>query len=286
MGTSPMLMAIVNVTPDSFSDGGQFLSLKASLDHIYQCAAQGATIIDIGGASSRPGSVAISAQSEWERIGPLLQALYQEKFPLPVSIDTMHAIVAQQALELGATMINDISALSDPTMASTVARYQAKLVLMHMQGSPATMQDNPTYTNITQTILQFWQQRAQLAMQAGIDQQQIWVDPGIGFGKTTRHNMQLLQALPILCQQPYPVLLGPSRKRFLGEMTGKPVEQRDEATAAVCAIAAAAGVAGLRIHNVAACRDAAQIGWSLTTTRQWRARLDSNQLPPDRKSVV
>ena len=206
--------------------------------------------------------------STFYRVLPLLDALQQAGPPASLSIDTRHAAVAAAALQRGVRLVNDVSALDDPAMAAVVAAHDAELILMHMRGSPADMQRAPAYADVVQAVRDFWQQRRDRARQAGIATRRLIFDPGLGFGKTLRHNLQLLTALPQLARLGAPVCVGPSRKAFLGELTGhRQPAQRDAATAAVVALAIAGGASLVRVHNVAAVRDAVRVACA------WRATL-------------
>lgn len=254
---SPLLMGILNITPDSFSDGGQLTSVDSVLLQANALVAAGATILDIGGESSRPGAAPVSEEEEKARVLPVFEALAKESFPVFLSIDTYKAGVAQEAIDRGACIINDISALQDPEMAPLAARTQAALILMHMRGTPQTMQKgNLEYEDITLEISRFLEKSILKAHEAGIPKSKCMVDPGLGFGKTAEHNLRLTGELNALLELGHPVVYGPSRKRFLGEVTGRKVDDRDRATAAACAIARLAGAHIFRVHNVAEVSDA------------------------------
>jgi dihydropteroate synthase len=246
-----IVMGILNVTPDSFSDGGQFDDIDAAVAHGVAMARQGAAIIDIGPESTRPGSEAVEADEQINRAVPVIRAL-SKKVSIPISIDTRIPAVAQAAIEAGASIINDITALADEDMAKLAAGKQVPVVLMHMQGTPQTMQAGPHYDDVVREVSDFLEKRARVAEAAGVAQERIFIDPGIGFGKTTEHNLLLLNHLDRLCDLGYRVLLGASRKRFIGQLTGRedPAD-RIFGTAATTAIAVAKGASIIRVHDVA-----------------------------------
>ena len=263
---SPILMGILNLTPDSFSDGGRYGDLEAVLKQAKDLVDAGATVLDIGGESSRPGSDPVSADEEARRVLPVIEALLGAELGAVISVDTTKAIVADQAAALGAEIINDISSLGDPGMASVAAKHQVGLILMHMRGTPKTMQSSEiTYNNLKKQVLEHLQSAIQRAIQAGVAHERIMVDPGIGFGKNLSHNIVLTQSISDLKKTGCRILYGPSRKRFLGEITGRSVEDRDRATAAACAIAAYEGADLFRVHDIAAVRDAVEVGFALRT---------------------
>ena len=246
-----VVMGVLNVTPDSFSDGGQFFDTDKAIEHGLQMAGNGAAIIDIGGESTRPSSAPISADEQIKRAIPVIEAL-AKKIDVPISIDTKRQEVAKAALEAGASMINDITALSDERMGELAAEQQVPVILMHMQGTPATMQTEPKYEDVVGEVLEFLLGRAKRAEQFGISKEKIFIDPGIGFGKTLEHNLLLLRNIDKFVVSGYRVLVGPSRKSFIGQITGKekPAE-RIFGTAASVALCAAAGVSIVRVHDVA-----------------------------------
>jgi dihydropteroate synthase len=244
-------MGILNVTPDSFSDGGEFLDTDKAVVHGEYMAGAGAAIIDVGAESSRPGSKPVGTGEQIERAIPVIKQL-AGKIDIPISIDTTDAAVARAALAAGAAMINDIGALGDDEMAKLAAQEQVPVVLMHMQGEPATMQAEPKYDDVVGEVLSYLISRAKRAEGFGIAKNMIFIDPGIGFGKTSEHNLELLRNLDRFVASGYRVLVGTSRKWFIGELTGKkePAE-RIFGTAATVALAAAAGVSVVRVHDVA-----------------------------------
>jgi dihydropteroate synthase len=243
-------MGVLNVTPDSFSDGGEFLDTDKAVSHGLDMARAGAAIIDVGAESSRPGSQPVGTGEQIKRAIPVIEQL-AAKIDIPISIDAADATVAKAALDAGAAMINDITALSDGDMAKLAAEREVPVVLMHKQGEPATMQIEPKYDDVVAEVLAFLLARAKRAEDFGIAKEMIFIDPGIGFGKTTEHNLELLRNLDKFVAAGYRLLVGTSRKRFIGELTGKakPAE-RLFGTAASVAQAAAAGVSIVRVHDV------------------------------------
>jgi len=267
-GGAPAIMGILNLTPDSFSDGGKFTTREAAIAQALRMAEEGAAIIDVGGESSRPGAGPISDDEQLARVLPVIEAL---RSALPtrtlLSIDTRSPVVAARALTAGAAIVNDISAGRSDGMFDVVARSGAAMVLMHMQGVPDTMQLNPTYSDVVGEIVAYLSQRAALAETYGIASTRILIDPGIGFGKTRQHNLTLLRALPRFVATGYPVLLGASRKRFMGAIcreTG--FTDLLGATCATTALGVAAGVKVFRVHDVRANRQAAEVAWAIRQT--------------------
>jgi len=253
------VMGILNVTPDSFSDGGQFFDLGRAAEHGLDMVDEGAAILDIGGESTRPGSQPVSSVEQIHRVVPVIEAL-AGRVEVSISIDTHDVEVARAALRAGASIINDITALADEQMARLAAEEQVPVVLMHMQGTPATMQTEPTYTDVVAEVRDFLVERAKRAEGMGIARDRIFIDPGIGFGKTLEHNLLLLKHLDALIATGYRVLVGPSRKRFLGTITGrdKPAE-RVSGTAATVATCVTAGVSIIRVHDVGPMHDVVQV---------------------------
>ena len=251
----PLLMGIVNVTPDSFSDGGRFFSSETAIAHAMKLIQEGADILDIGGESTRPGSLPISLEEELERVLPVVEGL--AKTNVPLSIDTSKAGVARRCLQAGAHMINDVTALrGDPDMAAVVREFNAAVVLMHMQGTPETMQVAPHYDDVVAEITAFFEERIRFATAVGIAKERIVLDPGIGFGKTRDHNLQILARMAEFQTLELPVLLGVSRKGFLGRLLDRPVEDRLPASlAAVCYPLAQNAVQIVRVHDVKETRD-------------------------------
>jgi dihydropteroate synthase len=250
------IMGIVNVTPDSFSDGGEFLDPERAIAHGRQLAAEGADVLDIGGESTRPGAQGVTAEEELKRVGPVLEALAAGEGPA-VSIDTSKSAVAETALDLGAVMVNDVTALrADPDLAGLCAQRDCEVVLMHMLGDPRTMQKNPTYDDVVDDVKAFLAERVEFAVSEGIDEDRIWIDPGIGFGKTVEHNLELHRRLGELAEVGRPIAFGSSRKSFIGKLTGAEVERRLGGTIASNVIAYANGARMLRVHDVAPMRQA------------------------------
>ncbi len=250
-----MLMGVLNATPDSFSDGGQHNSPEAAIEFGSRLAKDGADLVDVGGESTRPGSSPVSAQIELERVLPVVRGLSERG--IPVSVDTMKAEVAATAIALGAKMINDVSALRDPDMASVCATGGVSVCLMHMQGTPKTMQQAPQYDDVVSEVCEFLLERATYAESQGISKGRIWIDPGIGFGKTDEHNFRLLRNLDRICSLGYPVLLGVSRKGFIGRAlpagnSPAATDDRLEGTLAIQSWAQLQGVHCIRVHDVRA----------------------------------
>ena len=253
---APAVMGVVNVTPDSFSDGGAFLDPAAAIAHGLQLAAEGADVLDVGGESTRPGSDPVPLEVELERVLPVIDGLARQT-EVPISIDTVKAEVAEQAIRAGAALVNDVTALRhDPAMAGVVAAAGVPVCLMHMLGEPKTMQEDPHYTDVVAEVSAFLTERVDFARASGIDPDQICIDPGIGFGKTIDHNLALLRHLDRIAAIGPPVLVGASRKSFLGVLTGQPLEGRDVATVAVNLAAVRRGAWMLRVHAVRPTRDA------------------------------
>jgi dihydropteroate synthase len=242
-------MGVVNVTPDSFSEDGLFLDVAAAVAYAHGLKEEGAAIMDVGGESTRPGSEGVSAEEELRRIEPVLERLRG----IPVSIDTSKAVVAERALALGAVMVNDVTALrGDPDLAGVVADSDAYLCLMHMLGEPRTMQDDPRYDDVVSEVAAFLEERLSFAVQAGIEEERICLDPGIGFGKTLDHNLELLARLDEIVSLGRPVLVGASRKRFLGRLLGDPEALTGPVSAgvAVAVLAFERGASIFRVHDV------------------------------------
>lgn len=250
---SALIMGIVNLTPDSFFDGGLLDGPGAARDHALRLVEEGADILDLGAESSRPGAAPIAASEEQARLLPVLEAL--EDCPVPISVDTYHESTARLALERGVAMINDISAMRhDPGMAGVIAEFGCPVVLMHMQGTPRNMQQNPHYTNVVEEICSFFEARIAAAQSAGIAREQIWLDPGFGFGKTVAHNLTLLRELRAFGRFDLPVLIGTSNKSTIGAVLGTEVHDRSEGTAATVAVSIGGGAHCVRVHDVRAMR--------------------------------
>ena len=259
-----VIMGVLNVTPDSFSDGGKFTDIDAAVAHAERMAADGADVIDVGAESTRPGSQRVPADEQRRRIMPVLEQL-TARLDVPVSIDTTRAAVAAEALDLGAAIINDVSAgRDDEAMLPLAAERCVPIVLMHMLSSPTDMQDDPQYDDVLADVRQFLLDRARQAVDTGVSREQIVIDPGIGFGKTTEHNLMLIANLHELVATGYAVMLGASRKRFIGQVTGaaEPTD-RVAGTVATTALGVTAGVQMFRVHDVAANRQAADVTFAI-----------------------
>lgn len=241
-------MGILNVTPDSFSDGGRYLNHDLALTHGLRLTEDGADFIDVGGESTRPGSKPVSIQEEIRRVVPVIEEL-AKKVSIPISVDTYKSAVAEAALDAGAVIVNDISGLTfDSNMAKVIFSHRVTVVLMHIKGTPKIMQKNPTYENVTMEVKQFLARQARNAEQTGIEQ--IIIDPGIGFGKKFEHNIQLMRELGMLTELGYPILVGPSRKSFLGVILDLPPQERMEGTAAAVTTSILNGAHIIRVHDV------------------------------------
>jgi dihydropteroate synthase len=257
--TGCVVMGVLNVTPDSFSDGGQFFDKDKAIEQGLKMAGDGAAIIDVGGESTRPGSASVSVEEQIRRVVPVIEAL-AKKVEVPISIDTTNYEVAKAALDAGAAMINDITALGDKRMGELAAEQDVPVVLMHIQGTPRTMQIEPKYKDVVAEVLAFLLERAKRAEKFGIAKDMIFIDPGIGFGKTTEHNLLLLRHIDKFVDSGYRVCVGTSRKSFVGKITGKerPTE-RMFGTAATVALCSVAGVSIVRVHDVAEMVDVVKI---------------------------
>ncbi|MCC6579988.1 MAG: dihydropteroate synthase [Phycisphaeraceae bacterium] len=269
----PRIMGILNVTPDSFSDGGEHNTLEAAVAHALTMFDEGADLIDIGGESTRPGSQRVLPEDQIARTVPVIRSLLQQLPGAIISIDTTRAAVAEVALDAGAMIVNDVSAgTDDPAMLALIARRGVPAVLMHMQGQPATMQQEPHYDDVVAEVLGHLLRQARAAMQAGAERSRIILDPGIGFGKTKLHNLALLAALDEFVATGHPILLGTSRKRFMGSIctyhnrTPLPAELVS-ATCATTALGVMAGVKLFRVHDVLANRQAADVAWAIAQAR-------------------
>lgn len=255
----PLVMGILNVTPDSFSDGGRFLNVEAATAHAQRMAEAGADLLDIGAESSRPGAIPISQEEELRRLIPVVESVCRV-VSLPVSVDTTKAIVARRALEAGAVIVNDISALrGDRRMGQMVAEAGAGLVVMHMQGTPQTMQQSPVYADVVEEVRAFFVERIAAAEGAGIPRTRIMLDPGIGFGKLKEHNLTLIANVGSFTDLGCPVLLGLSRKSFIGQVLQRSVNERVFGTAAAVAMAIERGASVVRVHDVSEIRDVVDI---------------------------
>ena len=251
LGERTMLMGIVNVTPDSFSDGGRFLGAADAVDHALRMAAEGADILDVGGESTRPGAGDVSVAEELGRVLPVIEGIRAELPNVPLSVDTRRAEVAREAIAAGAAIVNDVSAAADPEMLPLVREAGVGIVLMHMKGEPKTMQERPTYEDVVAEVRTFLAARLGAAVAAGVPRDRLCVDPGIGFGKNLHHNLELLRHIGSFRDLRVPVLVGASRKRFIGELTGvDDPAQRVEGTAGAVAWCAGQGVDVVRVHDV------------------------------------
>jgi dihydropteroate synthase len=252
-----MLMGVVNVTPDSFSDGGRFLDPAAAIAHGFELAGEGAAILDIGGESTRPGAASVPVEQELARVLPVIEGLVAAELGARVSIDTSKGSVAAAALSAGATIVNDVTALrASPEIAGMVADRGAELCLMHMRGEPRTMQDRPHYDDVVSEVKRFLEERLAFAVSQGLREELILLDPGIGFGKTVSHNLELLARLGELVALGRPVVIGTSRKSFIGRLTGREVDGRLAGTIATNVLAYERGARVFRVHEVAPLLDA------------------------------
>lgn len=256
LGESPKIMGILNVTPDSFSDGGNWLSPGKAIDHALELVEQGADILDVGGESTRPGATPVSVQDELDRVIPVIEQL-ADRISIPIAVDTMKAPVAKEALAAGADVINDVTAFTfDEQMVHVAAASDCGVILMHMLGTPQTMQDEPTYKDVVREVSVYLQERVSALTDRGVAANRIVVDPGVGFGKTAQHNLSLLSNVEKFRQFGHPVLIGHSRKRFLGKIIGRTVEERLAGTIGVSIALAQQHADILRVHDVAAVKDA------------------------------
>ena len=245
-----LVMGILNVTPDSFSDGGRFLDRAAAVAHATRMVDDGADILDVGGESTRPGSTAVSVDEELERVRPVIERLAELHPAIPISIDTRKASVAAEAIAAGATIVNDVSGGADPDMFDVVRERDAAVVLMHMRGEPTTMQEAPRYDDVVGEVHEYLRQRIEAAELAGIDPERIAIDPGIGFGKDLAHNLELMRRVDVLLDLRRPVLVGPSRKRFLGTILDVPEDDRVEGTIGAVVWLVSRGAHLVRVHDV------------------------------------
>lgn len=268
-GGRPLIMGILNVTPDSFSDGGKFSGLNAALQQVERMLSEGADIIDIGGESTRPGSDPVAAGEQIQRVVPVIQAIRQQGSDVLISIDTTLSEVAKAALDAGADIINDVSGGKDDAAILTLAAQTGvPIILMHSQGAPKTMQDNPRYENVVQEVINALDECVNAALKAGIKKEAIVIDPGIGFGKRKQDNLDLLAHLDALVAMGYPVLLGTSRKRFMGTICDvKEPSELVTATAVTTALGVMAGVRMFRVHDVRENRQAADVAWAIKQSR-------------------
>lgn len=253
----PLIMGVINVTPDSFSDGGLLSSSAAAIEHGRRLAAEGADILDVGGESTRPGAAPVLADDELRRVLPVIEGL--RGLDVPLSVDTSKPAVMAEVLRSGADMINDVAGFRAPGALEAVAGSAAALCVMHMQGEPRTMQANPHYADVVSEVADFLAQRAEAAQSAGIARARIAIDPGIGFGKTLEHNLELLRNLGKLASRGWPVLIGVSRKSMLGKITGRATSERVHASVAAALLAVINGATIVRVHDVRATRDALDV---------------------------
>ena len=260
--STPKIMGILNFTPDSFSDSGKFFQLDKALFQVETMLNQGASIIDIGGESTRPMAEEVTLEEELERVVPLVEAV-RKRFDCWISVDSSKAQVMQEAAKVGMDLINDIRALQEPDALQTAVRLALPVCIMHMQGQPRTMQINPHYDDVVADVLKFMQQRTEQCLASGIKKENLIWDPGFGFGKSVQHNYCLLQQFFVFCEQGYPVLAGISRKSMIGAVLDKPVEQRTVGSVAAALIAAMKGASILRVHDVGETADALKI-WLAT----------------------
>ena len=253
-----LIMGVMNITPDSFFDGGTLSSLDVALTHAEQLIKEGADILDVGGESTRPGAEPVDLEQEVDRVIPVIQKL-KEEFDIKVSVDTSKAKVMQAAVDVGVDMLNDVTALSDSHSLSVVAKSQLPICVMHMQGEPRTMQASPQYQNVVSEVNQFLAGIAEKCQQEGVKPENIILDPGLGFGKSLEHNLRLLASVPALSKLGYPVLIGGSRKSMLGQLLSRDVDERMPASIALAAQAALNGANIVRVHDVQATYDAVRL---------------------------
>jgi len=257
-GTMPVIMGILNVTPDSFSDGGEYDCIDMGVQRALEMQAEGASIIDIGGESTRPGALPVNTEQEIERVVPVIEAIRQQS-DIPISIDTSKPEVMRAAVLAGANLVNDVNALRAEGAVACCVELGVPVCLMHMQGEPRTMQQNPEYVDVVSDVRDFLIQRAQTCMDAGIAQSQILLDPGFGFGKTLAHNLQLVARLDELCRLDFPVLIGLSRKSMFGAILDRPVDDRLIGSVVAAVVAYGKGARWFRVHDVAETSDALRV---------------------------
>ncbi len=258
-----LIMGILNVTPDSFSDGGRFVDTGKAVEHAKRMVEEGADIIDVGGESTRPGSEPVTWEKELERAGPVIERLVEE-VKVPISIDTYKPEVAQKCIELGAHMVNDITGLRNREMVGLISRERVPVIAMHMKGYPKTMQENPVYNDVVVEIKEFFSERLSEAGKAGI--KDVIIDPGIGFGKTVEHNLQIIKRLREFKELGCPIMVGPSRKSFIGSITGLPASERLEGTIASVTLSVMNGANIVRVHDVKECKRALKVVESILRT--------------------
>jgi dihydropteroate synthase len=262
-GPGPFLMGVVNTTPDSFSDGGRFLDAAAAVAHALRLAEEGADLIDLGGESTRPGAPPVPAAEEVRRVVPVIERLRARGFALPISVDTCKAEVARAALAAGADLVNDVMGLADPALAAVVAEAKVPVVLMHMRGTPSDMATRASYDDVVADVARELEAAVARAVAAGVHPERIVLDPGIGFAKTPAQNVEVLARLPELRKLGWPLLVGPSRKSFIGAVTGAAVQDRLPGTLAAVTAAVLAGAEFVRVHDVAPARQAAVLAAAL-----------------------
>jgi dihydropteroate synthase len=255
-------MGVINVTPDSFADGGRFVNSEAAVSHALRMIEDGAGLIDVGGESTRPGAQAVGVEEEINRVVPVIEAL-AARTKIPISVDTSKAAVMTAAVRAGASMINDVRALREPGALEAAAQTQASICLMHMQGEPRTMQSDPRYSDVVAEVRDFLRERAQACLASGIAKNRLVVDPGIGFGKRLEHNLALLAGLPALTALGWPVLIGVSRKSMFGALLGRSVDERVAGSVAMATAAVLAGASIVRTHDIAATVDAVKVAVAL-----------------------
>lgn len=276
-GPGPVLVGILNVTPDSFSDGGEFLRLEAAVAQAGRLLDEGARVVDVGGESTRPGSDPVSPEEEQRRVLPVVRGILAARPEAVVSIDTYRATTAEAALDAGAHIVNDVTALGDPRMAGLVAERGCPIVLMHMLGEPKSMQEDPRYQDVVREVRDFLAERAERAIRAGIDEKNVVLDPGIGFGKTLEHNLTLLDRLDVLVELGFPVLFGASRKSFLGKILGSgDAKSRLFGTVATNVMAYERGATLFRVHDVRPNREALEVAAAARRSTQ-RGRADARR---------
>ena len=258
-------MGIVNVTPNSFSDGGRYLDPGSAVDHGLRLREEGADLVDVGGESTRPGAEAVGVEEELRRVIPVVERLAREG--VPVSVDTMKPEVMRAAMDAGCAVVNDVNAFRAPGALEAVARAEVNVIAMHMQGTPATMQKEPDYDDVVAEVGAYLRERARALEAAGVDSSRIALDPGFGFGKTLAHNVALFRALPVLAEMGYPIVAGVSRKRMVGEITGRPLEDRVAGSVAAALLAVQNGASLVRVHDVRETVDAIKI-WMQLGKRQ------------------
>jgi len=257
------IVGVLNVTPDSFSDGGRYLEPDAGVEHALRLAAEGADVIDVGGESTRPGAPEVPVEEELRRVLPILERLARAGFPVPISIDTSRASVARAALDTGAAMVNDVRGLADPELAAVVAGAGVPVVLMHMRGTPRDMRERAVYGDVVAEVRTELGEAMARAIRAGVREDRIVLDPGIGFAKTAEQSVTLLARLSELAGLGRPILVGPSRKSFIGAITGAPAEERLAGTLAAVTAAVLGGATFVRVHDVGAARQAARVATAL-----------------------